>query len=620
MSTTKILSIAAASAIMITGLSALEILEDATGAGFVPKGTYIGGRDVNVGNGSDELNISDQYNTLGEVLNSNGDIASYNELLDAGALVKSRDLRGDALVYPFFRHTDGWGTEITVRNTTPRATVAKAVLYRNDNSMEMIDFNIYLSPFDSATFTIKDNKITTSDRSFAGRVTSPALGRKKDKANMVDGSEYVINGWEGNGYITPDGEKSKISDKGYVVIYGMTQYDDGSTASDFEFGSLQYHRTKDDLDAHARLWKDYRSLLDACRTVYKTKDGKFVTDNEGNKIIVSWRDSYKYGEFNFGSMDGTNRGVHYRSPNVKPYCADNEYITEMLKRDEKKLPYSLGSLNFELEKLSHFGDVMEDTLTGTVRIYKDEKEQSRDLRLPATALRNFTSNQMLLWTEGEWAAIQDRRLLPDGDYQDADYNVEGIRIDARSAFYTRGSYFTFEKDPDNKKVQNKLIVTQPMKRTLNSLWRNKADSFYWEHFGDTPREDFNCLSKPDINKEGFYSPAQGGFNINNWVVDNDELIADDKEITVMAPITSPYTVVLTPYSINCEVAELGDEYFQRDENIEDKTYSYDKDGFAYVNFTRGGQASGLPAIVTQMTGSKVGGVAQTNWIYAPTIK
>ena len=579
MSTKKILSIAAASAIIVTGLNALEL------SGSNPSGPYIGGQDVNLNQGDSELNITD----VGAVLNANEERPTEKELLDAGALLKSKDLRGDALIYPFYRDDKGWGTEITVRNTTPNATVAKAVLYRNDDSLEIIDFNIYLSPFDSATFTIKDGKITTSDRSFAGPVTDPGLARKKnpngtlkeivykkDIVHMV-GSDKAPFEYQ----ITSD--VPNWTDKGYVIIYGMAQHNDGDNIEDFAEDELNYHRTESDPDAHAKLWKDYRQLLDTCRG--------------------DWRKSYALGKFDRGTMR-----LPSISPNVVPNCA----------------PEGTESNTYSDIDLHDFTDVAENTLTGTVRLYNagKGKTQARDLILPATALRNFTSNQMMLWSEGEWAAIQDRRLITDATGKSI-FNVSGIRIDARTAFYTKSAYFTFSKDPE-KKTENKLIVTQPMKRVLMNLLDSPTDSNYWEHFNDQDRGKGICLDYPDNGKDGkprgYYASEYGGFNINDWVFDNDEMLAGNVELVPLAPITSPYTTSLSKYSINCEVAELGDDYFQRDSELIGSDFAHDRDGFAYVNFTRGEQSSGLPAIVTQMTGSKVGGVAQTNWIYAPTIK
>lgn len=582
MSTKKILSIAAASAIIVTGLNALEL------SGSNPSGPYVGGQDVNLNQGDSELNITD----VGAVLNANGERPTEKELLDAGALLRSKDLRGDALIYPFYRDDSGWGTEITVRNTTPNATVAKAVLYRNDDSQEMIDFNIYLSPFDSATFTIKDGKITTSDRSFAGPVTDPGLARKKNNDGTLKEINYAKDivhmvGSEKAPFAYQIGSDIRNwTNKGYVTIYGMAQHNDGDKIEEFTESDLNYHRTEADPDSHAKLWKDYRQLLDTCRG--------------------DWRQSYSLGKFVEGSMM-----VPSISPNTVLNCA----------------PEGTVSNTYSDVDLHDFTDVAENTLTGTVRLYNEGEgsHQARDLILPATALRNFTSNQMMLWSEGEWAAIQDRRLVV-GDNGNSVFNVEGIRIDAKIAFYTKSAYFTFSSDPD-KKTENKLIVTQPMKRVLMHLLDSPTDSNYWEHFNDSDRKKNDgtklkdyCLDYPDKNEEGYYSSEYGGFNINDWVFDNDELLAGNVELVPLAPITSPYTTSVTKYSINCEVAELGDKYFQRDAELVGSDFAYDTDGFAYVNFTRGDQSSGIPAIITQMTGSKVGGVAQTNWIYAPTIK
>jgi len=581
MLTKKFLSVAAASAIVITSLSALEV-----GRNYTPKGSYIGGQDVNLDQGDTELNITN----TGAVLNASGARPTEQELLNAGALLKSKDLRGDALIYPFYRDDEGWGTEITVRNTTPNATVAKAVLYANTDSLEIIDFNIYLSPFDSATFTIKDGKITTSDRSFAGPVSDPGLARKKNPNGTLKEINYkkdIVHMVGSERAPFPYEIGSDIpgwTDKGYVIIYGLTQHNDGDNITDLSEDELNYHRTDSDPDAHAKLWKDYRQLLDTCRG--------------------DWRKSYALGTFARGTM--MEAAIN---PNIVPNCA----------------PESTASNTYSDVDLHDFTDVAGNTLTGTVRIYKAEGQQSRDLVLPATALRNFTSNQMLLWAEGEWAGIQDRRLVSNANGSTV-FNAEGIKIDARTAFYTKSTYFTFSKGHE---TENKLIVTQPMKRVLMNLLSAPENSNYWEHFNSQDRAGL-CLDYPDDGENGkergYYSSEYGGFNIDPWVFDNDEMLASTAELVPLAPITSPYTTSLTKYSINCEVAELGDKYFQRyegdDKNmgIENKAYNYDKDGFAYVSFTRGEQASGLPAIVTQMTGSKVGGVAQTNWIYAPTIK
>ena len=571
MSTKKILSVAASTAILITGLSALE-LENLSGTApdksATPKGQYIGGQDTNLS----EDNLSDEDKAV---------LGFEKERIIAGDLTLSEDLRGDALIYPYYRQGDGWETEITVRNTTLHATVAKAVIYRNDDSLEQLDFNIYLSPFDSATFIIRDNKIVTKDKSFAANVSRPSTGVNHDQVVMVgsnsgisaeqldeDGS-YKISGVE-PGVRTSSGKRRDFSDKGYVVIYGMAQHNDGISIDSFTEDDLRYHQK------HAQLFLDYRKILDECRP--------------------QWRDAFASNRsFDFGSIMVPN----ITAPNVSPSCVDGS--TDPLIRE--------------------FGDVKANTLTGTVRIYKADAEQSRDLIIPATALHNFTSNQMMLWTEGEWAAISDRRLVPGADGKSTVSRADVLK-DAE-AFYTKSAYYTFKQDS----VANKLIVTQPMKRVLNSFLsldeKEEGWSNYWGNYDRTEdRSGAECLSHPDTDKVGYYSYDQGGFTLNNWVVDNDEQTAIKGFSQVLEPITSPYTITVSKYSINCEVAELGDEYFQKStEVIGANPAVANGDGFAYVKFGRGeGDHAGLPAIVSQMIGTKVGKIAQTNWIYAPTIK
>ncbi len=53
-------------------------------------------------------------------------------------------------------------------------------------------------------------------------------------------------------------------------------------------------------------------------------------------------------------------------------------------------------------------EICPNALLGEVEISHPEGDK-RNLLLPATALKNFTvDNMIMLWTEGEYAAIQDR--------------------------------------------------------------------------------------------------------------------------------------------------------------------------------------------------------------------
>jgi len=450
----------------------------------------------------------------------------------------SLDQRGDALIYPFYRMDSGWATEMVVRNTSARATVAKVVLYDKKDSEELVDFNVYLSPYDVVRFVIKDGMITSKD----GSIPLPETAVWPIHGQEADDADFQHNKEEFNVIPAP----IQGGNIGYAIVYGMTQYDDGDTlltsASD-----LNYHKDSNGETLHKSLWKDYRRLLDDCRP--------------------GWRAAYGSN----GSIGGFVHGmmtVDVPAPdtNIGSECANSSDSV-------------LASNGYELE---NFGDVLPTTLVGTVRVYKEDGVQSRDLLLPATALSNFTDNNMLLWSEGEYAAIQDRRI-EDGTYQE-----DGIRADAKT-FLTTSAYYTYAEDSK----ANKLLVTQPLKRILVQLGN---DDGYWQNV---------------TNGNPF-----GGFKITASIFDEDERVDSETINISRGTFTSPFDTGGRPDDItyNDELQALEN----LEENAENIDYFGKTDGFVYINFQ--GNNFGLPAIVTQMTGSKVGGIAQTNWIYAPTIK
>ena len=309
----------------------------------------------------------------------------------ASDLNLSFDQRGDALIYPFYRMDSGWATEMVVRNTSARATVAKVVLYDKKDSEELVDFNVYLSPYDVVRFVIKDGMITSKDGSIPKPeiATSPIHGPSHDDVEFEHNKEVfdvIPNAIQGGNV-------------GYAIVYGMTQYNDGDTlltsASD-----LNYHKDINGNTLHEELWKDYRRLLDDCR--------------------LGWRAAY--------GSNGNIGGFKHGMMTVPVPAPDTNIGSECATSSDSVLAES----GYELE---NFNDVIENTLVGTVRVYKEDGQQSRDLLLPATALDNFTDGNMLLWSEGEYAAIQDRRIA-DGVYQKNEIRDDAKTFLITSAYYT----------------------------------------------------------------------------------------------------------------------------------------------------------------------------------------
>ncbi len=126
----KVLSIAAAAAIAVTGASAFDVFDD----GWNP------GRQLPY-----------TYN------NAVPRTATTAPSLDAvGSINVMQAMTGDALVFPVYYVGNGWETHLRVINTSStNAVVAKVVFFAGNDSRELRDFNIYLSANDVWTGTVK---------------------------------------------------------------------------------------------------------------------------------------------------------------------------------------------------------------------------------------------------------------------------------------------------------------------------------------------------------------------------------------------------------------------------------------------------------------------------------
>lgn len=204
--TTKIMSIAAAAAIMMTGANAFN--SDTTGKILANEG--VDGNyswDANSSTALNDLNISSAFN------------------------------HGDALIYPYFTQADGWSSEVYVRNDSNKSIVAKVALYTANDSQEVKDFNIYLSPNDAFRFNIVNDAIILNEDSV---VTSAPLPQDNNTAGEHS-ADTVKFGDELNASL------DFTTQSGYVVVYAMA-----------ETNVTEHHN-------HVNLFGEYRALLDGAR-------------------------------------------------------------------------------------------------------------------------------------------------------------------------------------------------------------------------------------------------------------------------------------------------------------------------------------------------------------------
>lgn len=64
---------------------------------------------------------------------------------------------GEALIYPYYTVREGQNTLISVVNTTDQVKAVKVRFLEAENSREVLDFNLFLSPFDVWTAAVIDN-------------------------------------------------------------------------------------------------------------------------------------------------------------------------------------------------------------------------------------------------------------------------------------------------------------------------------------------------------------------------------------------------------------------------------------------------------------------------------
>ncbi len=260
MYTKRILSAAAAVAVMSTGAMAFDMLED---------GTIVVDRVT-----SPDVNASYTWDS------------NFSKEADANLTLSSND-RGDALLYPAFKSGDDWETTISVRNDRNVSVVAKAVLYASDDSHELKDFNLYLSSHDVAKFKIKGNTITTRDGSIMAGLdktlatNAHAFVAHENPAATGGGLGTQVDA-DGDFIVGTFDDKNGTIDSGYVMIYVMAQTDENTTNPIVDY----YHND------HDGLYNAYYQALTDCRgenwkNIFKDVGGTAKNGTATEKSILA---------------------------------------------------------------------------------------------------------------------------------------------------------------------------------------------------------------------------------------------------------------------------------------------------------------------------------------------
>lgn len=74
----------------------------------------------------------------------------------AQAVSVSPDLTGEVLIYPYYNVNNDFQTNISVTNTKNEYKIVKIRFRESGNSQDVLDFNIYMSPYDVWTATVRN--------------------------------------------------------------------------------------------------------------------------------------------------------------------------------------------------------------------------------------------------------------------------------------------------------------------------------------------------------------------------------------------------------------------------------------------------------------------------------
>jgi hypothetical protein len=135
----------------------------------------------------------------------------------ANALYVNNDGLGETLIYPFYTVEEGQNTYINITNTTDQYKAVKVRFLEAENSAEVLDFNLYLSPHDIWNAAIVPEgagaKVITRDNS----CTAPYIQRPDSEGMGQDGEPFK------NFVYKDDGGNSGLdrTREGYVEIIEM---------------------------------------------------------------------------------------------------------------------------------------------------------------------------------------------------------------------------------------------------------------------------------------------------------------------------------------------------------------------------------------------------------------
>lgn len=147
----------------------------------------------------------------------------------ANAVIVNHDGLGEVLLYSYYTTEDGNDSLINITNTTGQVKAVKVRFVESMNSQEVLDFNLYLSPYDVwtgvVTKTANGAKLKTPDNS----CTVPAIPGAGNKAGQYEpGVEFRNYQYQGTAYNNNAGgpQGTDRTRTGYLEVIEMGTLND----------------------------------------------------------------------------------------------------------------------------------------------------------------------------------------------------------------------------------------------------------------------------------------------------------------------------------------------------------------------------------------------------------
>ena len=235
---------------------------------------------------------------------------------------------GEALIYPLYTTQGGNDTYIHVVNTTPDAKAVKVRIIEAENSVETLDFNLYLSAEDHFAFAITADgdgaKLVTTDNSCTvPRI--PEAGTTADGKTIRE-IDFRDFGWEDDfAKDDPDTDADESFDNtgesreqvGYIEVIEMGQLDPNATptvdknpdpnATKLTVAAAVTHGA-DGVPANCEIPVAGWSSVGAAKGQWVADVGDSATNVATSEFMTSWKGGGLYG---IGTVINVSEGTSF---------------------------------------------------------------------------------------------------------------------------------------------------------------------------------------------------------------------------------------------------------------------------------------------------------------------